>query len=298
MQNLNYICMIPMGFEYFRPQTLDDALNLLSEYEGEAKILAGGQSLIPLLKLRLLSPKYLIDIGRIQSLSYIREKQHSLEVGCLVRHRELEAFEAKNVGLQMLADAASSIGDPQIRNIGTFGGSLAHADPSADWTAVTLTLNARIKLISLSGEREVMAEDFFTGSFSTALRPDEILAGVEIPLRKGRVSSCYQKLKRKAGDFATVGSAVLITFDQSGTCSEAGIALTSVADRPVKVRKAEELLKGRKVEDGIINEVCDVIKESINPPSDIRGSSEYRREMAAVITKRAIFTAIGRISGG
>jgi carbon-monoxide dehydrogenase medium subunit len=290
--------MLPRVFEYFRPKTLEEALQLLSKYKGEAKVLAGGQSLIPIMKLRLASPKYLIDINGLQNLSYQRTIDGHLALGCLVRHKELESFEAGNTGLHVLRDAASLIGDPQVRNMGTFGGSLAHADPSADWPAVALALRAEIKVKSVSGERKIKAEDFFTGPFSTSMNEDELITEISIPLVKGRAASSYQKLERKAGDFALVGAAAFLMLDENSVCTKAGIGLTSVADKPVIAKKAEELLVGRKIDERSVEDACQTIREAINPPSDVRGSSEYRKEMAVVLAKRAILTSLRRISGG
>jgi len=292
------LSMIPKSFEYCAPTNLREALTLLSKFKEDAKILAGGHSLIPMMKLRLLSPKYIIDINRIKELSYIKLRGKNIFIGALTRHYEIEGSDVIKRNLPILAEAAGLIGDPQVRNMGTIGGSLAHADPAADYAAVSLALNATIKVRSLRGERKIPAQKFFLDTFTTALKPTEILTEVIFPLPPERSGGAFAKFERKAGDFATVAAAVQITLDQNDKVKAAGIGLAAAGPKPIKAVKAEKLLIGKVIDEEVMNKVAEQAKEESDPISDIRGSSEYKKEMVKVFVKRALKEALNRAKGG
>jgi carbon-monoxide dehydrogenase medium subunit len=282
--------MLPKNFEYFSPGSIQEATEMLSKYE-ESKILAGGQSLIPLMKLRLASPKYIVDINSMREFDYLRISEDSLQIGCLARHKYFETIDRKE--LLAFPDAARNIGDPQVRNLGTFCGSIVHSDPSADWTAVALAFNAEIIARSKNKRRSIKAEDFFLDAFTTSLERDEIVTEVSIKFVKDETFSSYQKLERKAGDFATAGSAVVLRIKDE-RCIEARVALTSVSNKPVRAKGVEDALLDRKITADILESAAKLASQNLNPPSDIRGSSNYRKAMAVVMTKRALILACKR----
>ncbi|HXQ92096.1 MAG TPA: xanthine dehydrogenase family protein subunit M [Nitrososphaerales archaeon] len=286
--------MIPRSFEYVSPSTLEQALNYLNEYGPNSKILAGGQSLIPLMKLRLASPKYVIDINHISDLDYIREDGAWLRIGALTKHHSIETSELLRHKTQIMSEAASLIGDPQVRNNGTIGGSLVHADPAADWGAVIIALGASLRMVSASGERIVNSDDFFVDSLTSAAKSNEILAEIRVPL-SSRSGGSYTKLERKSGDFATVGVAAQLSLNSSGVCENAGIGLASVAATSIRARKAEAVLKGKEPTRARIEEAARAASEDSKPTDDpLRGSAEYKRAMVRVFTERALSHALSR----
>lgn len=286
--------MIPRSFEYVSPSTLEQALNYLNEYGPNSKILAGGQSLIPLMKLRLASPKYVIDINHISDLDYIREDGAWLRIGALTKHHSIETSELLRHKTQIMSEAASLIGDPQVRNNGTIGGSLVHADPAADWGAVIIALGASLRMVSASGERIVNSDDFFVDSLTSAAKSNEILAEIRVPL-SSRSGGSYAKLERKSGDFATVGVAAQLSLNSSGVCENAGIGLASVAATSIRARKAEAVLKGKEPTRARIEEAARAASEDSKPTDDpLRGSAEYKRAMVRVFTERALSHALSR----
>jgi carbon-monoxide dehydrogenase medium subunit len=289
--------MIPAPFDYHAPASLADAIALLQQHGDEAKVLSGGQSLLPLLKLRLASVSHLVDIGRIPGLEYIREEDGVLRIGGRTRESALERSDLIAARYPILLDTARVIADPLVRNRATVGGNLAHADPANDHPATMIALGARIVATGAGGERTIPAEAFFTGLFSTALRPDEILTEIRVPVPPPRSGGAYVKLERKVGDFATAAAAVQITLDAAGRIERAGIGLTSAGPTPVKAREAEAFLQGRAPEPPVVAEAARLAAAAASPTADRRGSVEYKREMARVLTARALRKAVERAGG-
>jgi len=279
--------MLPAPFEYHAPNTMDEALGLLDELGEDAKVLAGGQSLIPLLKLRFASPAHLVDINKIKDLDFLEERDGMLRVGPLFRHKSAERSSLLASRYQVMADAAPQIADPIIRNRGTIAGSVAHADPSGDWGTVLLALDADLVLRSRSATRTVKAREFFSGPFSTALQPTEILSEIRIPAARPQTGGAYLKLERKVGDFATVGVAVHLTL-ANGTVGRAGIAMTGVGPINVRATAAEEALAGNSLDDAAIAEAARLAAEAAEPLADVRGSVEYKRNAIRVLTARGL----------
>ena len=284
--------MYPSALDYRAPADLGEALVLLREHGDEAKVLAGGMSLVPLLKLRLATPSLVIDIGRIGGLNGIGRDDDALRIGARTTHAEMEA-----AGLQptcrILADAAPLISDPLIRNMGTVGGSLCHADPQGDWGSVMLALDAHCEVRSTSGQRTVAVTDLLDGPFSTTLRPDEVMTSIRVPLPRGAASGTYLKLERKVGDFATVGVAVQVEL-ANGHIGKAGIGLTAVGGTNIKATEAEAFLAGKAPSDEVIAEAARLAAAAAQPRSDIRGSADYKRDVVRVFVQRGLRTAIGR----
>ena len=294
--------MYPPPFEYAAPESLDQALALLAEHGDDAKLLAGGQSLIPLLKLRFAAPALLVDLGRIPRLDAIEERDGALSVGALARHALLAAHPLLARRYPLMASAAPQIADPLVRNLGTIGGSLAHADPAGDWGSVMLALGAEVVARSKAGERTIPIAELFLGALTTALEPGEILTEIRVPAPAGRPGGVYLKLERKVGDFATVGVAVHVEID-GGRIAAAGIALTAVGPRNLAVESAGDALRGavagsaggQSVEKRIA-EVAELAARTAEPESDIRGSAEYKRHVVRVFVERGLRQAIAAAS--
>lgn len=289
--------MIPPKFEYFAPTTVREALGLLRQYGSEAKLLAGGQSLIPLLKLRLATPAYLIDLNRIPGLDQLQEQNGFLSIGALTREADLERSELVRAQYPIVCDTARVIGDPLVRNLATVGGNLAHADPANDHPATMLALGAEIVATGLDGERIIPAAEFFTDFFTTALRPEEMLTAIRLPVPAPGSGGTYVKLERKVGDFAIVGVAAQVTLDASGICTRAGIGLTNVAPTPLQVYAAEALLQGKRLDQASLQQAAQLAAEAARPEADLRGSVEYKRDMVRVLTTRALTGALQRAGG-
>jgi len=286
--------VIPRSFEYVAPTSLQEALTYLDKYGADSKILAGGQSLIPLMKLRLASPKYLIDLNRVSWLDYIREEGGWMKIGPMTRHHSIETSSLLWRKAEILPETASMIGDPQVRNSGTIGGSLVHADPAADWGAVIIALGGSMKLASSSGERTVKADDFFVDSLTSAAKPNEILTEIIFPDHKVS-GGAYGKLERKTTDFATVGVAAQLVLDASGMCERVGIGLSSVAPTNVRASKAEAVLKGKEPTRDRIAEAAKAAAEESKPTDDpLRGSAGYKRAMVRVFAERSLNRALER----
>ncbi|GAB6943446.1 glyceraldehyde dehydrogenase subunit beta [Vulcanisaeta sp. JCM 14467] len=285
--------MYPPKFGYVRVTSLEEAVKVL-ESDENAKILAGGQSLMPMLKLRLIRPSYLVDINRVPNLSYISIESDRIRIGALVRHHQVEVNRDLWKIYPALPETAVQIGDPQVRNLGTMAGSLAHADPAADWPATLIALRASVKILGPPGVREVPVEDFITGPFTTVLGRGEVISEIVIPRFSGNVKSSYVKLERKAGDFAVVGVAVMLRLSQDGSVEDASIGVTAAGPKPFRAREAEKALIGRKPTDGVIEDAAEKAMRESSPISDIRGSAEYKRAMVKVITRRAIRNALSR----
>jgi aerobic carbon-monoxide dehydrogenase medium subunit len=286
--------MIPAAFEYHRPSTLQDAIALLGRLGDDAKVLAGGQSLIPLMKLRLTSPRHVVDINRIAGLGSIVEREGALVIGALVRESELEASDLVRRRFPILADACRVIADPLVRNLATVGGNLAHGDPANDHPAVMLALEAEVVAVGPQGSRRIPVASFFTGPLSTALGPGEILTEIRIPLPPARSGGAYVKMERKVGDFATAAVAVQLALADGGACAHAGIGLTNVGATPIKARRAEDLLTGRQPDDATIREAARAAADESDPAEDLRGSVAYKRDLVRVLTARALRRALER----
>lgn len=279
--------MIPPSFEYLRPKTIPEAIAMLQQHGDAAKILSGGQSLIPMMKLRLARPSILIDINRISGLSHVKEEDGYLKIGGLTREAELEASPLVRSKYPILADTTHVIADPQVRNLATVGGNLAHGDPANDHPATMIALGARVVANGPKGERVIPIEKFFLSIFTTALEPDEILTEIRVPIPPARSAGAYLKLERKVGDFATAAVAVQMTFDEQGACQKVGIGLTNVGATPVKAQKAEEFLLGKKLDDDAISQAAQLAADEAEPSADLRGPVEYKKGLVKELAKRA-----------
>jgi len=289
--------MIPAPFDYHAPGSLAEAIGLLQQHGDEAKVLSGGQSLLPLLKLRLASAAHLVDIGRIPGLEYIREEGGYLKIGGRTRESALERSDVIKAKYPILHDTALVIADPLVRNRATVGGNLAHADPANDHPATMLALGAEVVAAGAGGERVIPITQFFTGIFTTALRPGEILIEIRIPAPPPRSGGAYVKLERKVGDFATAAAAAQVAIGADGKVARAGIALTSAGPTPIKATAAEQFLVGKVPDGAAIAQASKLASDAASPSADRRGSVEYKREMARVLTARALTTAVARAGG-
>jgi CO/xanthine dehydrogenase FAD-binding subunit len=290
--------MKPAPFEYFRPVTLDEALTLLAEHGGDAKPLAGGQSLIPAMNFRLATPAVLVDLNGVSELAYIRNGGN-LRLGGMTRQRAIERSPIVASQAPLVTEAMPSIAHPAIRNRGTIGGSLAHADPAAELPAVMVALNAEFTLKSKTGSRTIPASEFFVGLFTTAIEPGELLTEVEIPKPGKGAGFAFQEISRRHGDFALAGVAAAVALDDRGRCAEARIALLSVGDRPMLAERAAAALKGQKPSGEAIGAAADAAAhDDIDPSSDIHASAKYRRQLANVLTRRVLTRAFARIGDG
>jgi aerobic carbon-monoxide dehydrogenase medium subunit len=286
--------MIPPSFEYLRPKTVPEAVAMLQQHGDEAKILSGGQSLIPMMKLRLARPGVLIDINRISGLSYVKEEGGYLKIGGLTREAELESSPLVRSKYPILLDTAHVIADPQVRNMATVGGNLAHGDPANDHPATMVALGAQVIATGPKGERVIPIEDFFVSLFATALQHEEILTEIRIPVPAARSGGAYFKLERKVGDFATAAVAAQLTLDEKGVCQSVGIGLTNVGPTPVKARKAEEFLRGKKPDESNIAQAAQLAADESTPSPDLRGPVEYKKGLVKELTKRALTRALER----
>ena len=287
--------MIPPQFEYFAPETLDEAISLLDSYGPEASVLAGGQSLIPMMKLGLAAPSYVVDINRLPGLADIREDNGFLHIGSLTREAELDMSELVRAKYPILHDTTAVIADPLVRNMATVGGNLAHGDPANDHPATMLALGAEVAVRGPAGERVIPVSDFFEGVLTTALNQGEILTEIRVPTPPAASGSAYLKLERKVGDYATAGVAAVITVND-GVCQQAGIGLTTAGPIPVKARAAESFLVGKRLDDETIREAARLASQEAQPSADLRGSEEYKRDMVRVLAGRALRLALERVS--
>ena len=291
--------MKPAPFAYARPKTLSEALERLAERE-EAKPLAGGQSLIPAMNFRLAAPTALVDLNRVEELAGIQElPSGGLRIGAMTRHSAVERDQRVRMRAPLLAEAMPYIAHPTIRNRGTLGGSLAHADPAAELPAVIVALEAMLVLRGRSGERRVAAADFFTGLFSTALEPGELLTGIEIPPLAPRTGWGFEEFARRHGDYALAGVAAVITVDSAGRCERARVTLLSVGDGPITATNATAVLAGSDLGDAGFREAAErAARDDIDPPSDIHAPAGYRRRLVRVLTRRALSRAVVRARPG
>ena len=288
--------MYPASFEYFAPESLDEAVETLERYGGEAKVLAGGQSLIPAMKLRVTAPGALVDINRIPGLDGLVEQDGGLHIGALVRHKTCERSELLRGRYRVLGDTAPQISDPIVRNLGTVCGSLAHADPQGDWGAALLAIGADVVIHGPNGERTVALDDFLHGPFATVLEPAEVVTEVRVPDPGERASGTYLKLERKVGDFATAGVAVHVSLD-NGTIGKVGIAFTGVGPRNARAAEAEEALTGAEPTDEAIRSAAQLAAKAAEPWDDHRGTAEYKRNVVRIFTERGLRTAVAAARG-
>ncbi len=291
--------LIPGSFDYLVAHSIEEAVGLLDRYGGDAKILAGGQSLIPLIRFRLASPSVLVDINRIAGLEYVQEADGALHIGTLTREAELDSSSLIRDRYPILYDTSTMVADPVVRNWATVGGNLAHADPANDHPATMLALGARIVAVGPAGERALSIEEFFTDMpFETALHSNEMLKEIRVPAPVQGSGGAYFKLERKVGDYAIAGVAAYITLDGSGNVSYAGIGLTNVGPVPIKARAAEQSLLGKPLDDASIHQAADLAAAASQPTSDTRGPAEYKRDMVRTLTVRALRKALARATGG
>ncbi len=290
--------MIPASFDYHYPSSLDEAVALLTEFGEDAKVLAGGQSLIPMMKLRLAEPAQLIDINGIGDLSYIKEADGFLTIGAMTREVDLEDSDLIRTRYPVLQDTSHVIADPLVRNLATVGGNLAHGDPANYHPATMLALRAELVAQGPSGTRKIAIDDFFVGPLTTALEHNEILTEIRVPIPNGKSGGAYMKLERKVGDFAIAGSAAVVTLDGSGNCTKVGIGLTNVGPTPVRASQAENSLRGKALSTETIGAAADQAAEAAQPISDHRGSAEYKQAMVRELTVRALRKAKERAEGG
>jgi carbon-monoxide dehydrogenase medium subunit len=286
--------MIPAQFEYVRPPNLDEALRILRDREGEAKLLSGGYSLLPLMKLRLAQPELLVDLRDVTGLDGITETDDHLVIGARATHRQVHDHPIVQDRYPALLDVTGGIGDPQVRNWGTIGGSIAHADPASDYPAALIAVRADVVCRSSSGERVVNARDFFVDTFATALEPSEVITEIRVPRRARGTGGAYTKLERKVGDFATVGVAAFVRLADDGSIARAGIGVTGVADTPFAATDAEAVLAGQRPSEDVLRRAGQAAAGQSRPVADVRGPVDYKRAMTAEMTVRSLRKGIER----
>ncbi len=291
--NLSYLMRLPR-FDHLEPETIDEACSLLSKYKGKAKVIAGGTDLLISMKKRQISPQYVVNIKSIPDLDYIRYNQESgLKIGALATHQSIASSPIIKDKFGLLAIACNKIGTPQVRNMGTVGGNICMAAPSADTAPPLIALGARVKLVSSRGERIVALEEFLTGPGDTVLEADETLTEIQVPSLAPHAGGVYLRLsQRSTVDIAAVGVAASITLGEDEICSDAKIVLGAVAPTPIRAKRAEDAIKGKKIEDDLLEETARLASEEARPISDVRSSANYRKEMVRVLTKRAIMQAL------
>ena len=289
--------MIPPSFEYLTPSNISDAVALLQKHGDEAKILAGGHSLIPAMRLRLAEPGYLIDISGIGGLDYIQEESGQLRIGAMTCEAALEESEIVRSQYPLLLDTAKMIADPSVRNMATVGGNLAHGDPANDHPATMLALRASVVAEGPNGTREIKIDDFFPDFFTTALSEDEILTEIRIPTPPSASGGAYLKIERKVGDYAAAAVACQLNIDSSGSIENIGLGLTNVGSTPIRASSAEELLKGKKPDENMLAEAGRLAAADSEPMEDLRGSAEYKRALVNELTQRAIKLSLQRAEG-
>ena len=290
--------MIPPPFEYLSPNQVSEAISLLQKHGEEAKILAGGHSLIPAMKLRFAMPEYLIDISGIDGLEYIREEDGQLKIGAMTRESSLEESNLVKDNYPLLLDTVKMIADPQVRNMATVGGNLAHGDPANDHPATMIALRASIAVEGPNGRREIGIDDFFPDFFTTALEDNEILTEIRIPASQPGSGGAYQKIERKVGDYAAAAVACQLSLEADGKIQQIGIGLTNVGPVPIRSVGAEGNLRGKTPDDSLIQESGRLAAEECNPVDDLRGSADYKRDLVNELTQRAIKISIERAERG
>lgn len=289
--------MIPDKFEYVAPTTMPEVIAFLEQHPGESKVLAGGQSLIPLMKFRLASPAYLVDLQKVPHLDGLMEREGSLVIGAMVRESRLETSTLIQQHYPALHDTSGVIADPLVRNFATVGGNLAHADPANDHPATMLALRASVVAQGPKGRRQITIDDFLVDTFETALAPDELLVEIHVPQPMPHSGSAYVKLERKVGDYAIAGVATQLTLD-GDVCTQAGIGLTNVGPKALRAVAAENFLRGKRLDEETIREAARLAAAAAQPSTDLRGPAEYKGSMVRTLTKRALRTAAQRAMGG
>ncbi|HXE76228.1 MAG TPA: xanthine dehydrogenase family protein subunit M [Candidatus Xenobia bacterium] len=286
--------MIPGSFDYFAPRSLQEAFDLLAEHGDDAKLLAGGHSLLPLMKLRLAAPRVLVDLGRIGDLAYIREEGDEIAIGAMTTHAAIEHSELLRRRARLLGETAAEIGDVQVRNRGTLGGSLVHADPAADYPAAVLALGAQLVLTSRSGQRTVPASDFFVDLLTTAIQPGEILTEIRFAADGPRTGSAYCKLHQPASGFALVGVAARVRLDATGKCEAAAVGVTGVSSKAYRAAQVEKALLGKAPNEKIIAQAAAKAAAGVEPLSDLHASARYRKAMAETFTRKVLAESFSR----
>ncbi len=286
--------MIPGSFSYSSPGSVPEAIELLVQHGFDVKVLAGRESLIPVMRFRLLEPKYIIDINRIPGMNQVEERNGYLSIGALARESAVEQSDIIKRRYPIIYDTAEMIADPLVRNLATMGGNLAHADPGNDHPATMLALRAEVVAVGPNGERVIPIDEFFVDSFATALEPDEILTEIRVPAAKPRSGGAYSKLERKVGDYAVAAVAAYVELGEDGTIQQAGMALTNASYMPIRASNAEKTLGGQQPSDELIREASSVASQEADPSSDLRGSADYKRAMIRTMTRRALAKALDR----
>jgi carbon-monoxide dehydrogenase medium subunit len=285
--------MYPAQFEYHKASTVKEALDLLGKYKDEAKLLAGGHSLLPAMKLRLAQPKHLIDIGKVSGLSGVKEEGGTLVIGAMTTHYAIESSALLKSKCPLLPEVAGHIGDPMVRNLGTIGGSLAHADPAADWPAAAIALNVDLVAEGPKGKRTIKADDFFKGLLTTALADDEILTEIRVPAAAANVKSAYVKFPHPASRFAVVGVAAVLTMD-GGKISKASIGITGAGSKAVRAKGVEAAITGKAADAASIQAAAEKGADGVDVQPDLQGSEEYKKHLLKVFSKRAIEAAAAK----
>ena len=287
--------MKPAPFEYYAPDSIEQAVDLFSQHSGDAKLLAGGQSLVPAMNFRVAQPSILIDLNRVSELSYIREEGNVIRVGSMARERHLEFDSSVEKRTPLLHEAVPFIAHPQIRNRGTIGGSIVHSDPAAELPVLMLALNARLKARNKTGERWIDAQDFFVGMFTTALEADEILVEIELPFMPSHTGWSFMEVALRAGDYAMMGVAALVTVDESGKCIRARLVYLNAGEGPIDAKEAAKQLQGESWNDTLIEEAAVTASEKeINPFGNMHASADFQRHLAKVLTKKTLRVALQR----
>ena len=288
--------MIPRVFDYFDPTSTQETIDLLAKYGDDAKLLAGGQSLLPMMKLRLASPSVIIDLWRIPGLSYIGEENGVIAIGAMTTHYTIQTSELVQRKIPILEQAAKVVGDPLVRNLGTIGGSAAHAAPNADYPVVLVALQAEFCVAGPRGVRTIGSKEFFKDVFTTSLQDDEILNEVRIPIPRTNSSGCYSKLSRRGTDFAVVSVAVMVHRKEDGACESAEIVLGGVGNVPVRATNAENVLRGERLTAQLIDQAGEAAVEGLDPSSDVQADAQYRTDVSKVYVKRALRAAWAKAS--
>jgi aerobic carbon-monoxide dehydrogenase medium subunit len=286
--------VIPGAFSYAAPASVPEAIELLGQHGFDAKVLAGGQSLIPVMRFRLMEPKYLIDINKIPGMDQVEERNGYLSIGALARETAVERSNIIRERYPIILETAEMIADPLVRNLATMGGNLAHADPGNDHPATMLALRAEVVAVGPNGERVIPIDELFVDSFATSLEPDELLTEIRVPAPKPRSGGSYAKLERKVGDYAVAATAAYVELGDNGTVQQAGIALTNASYMPIRASNAEQTLVGDTLSDELVRSAAEAASQEADPSSDLRGSADYKRAMIRTMTRRALNNAIER----
>lgn len=289
--------MYPAAFDYHAPASVRDALSLLGQFKDDAKILAGGHSLVPMMRFRLAQPKHVIDLRKVPGLAGIKEEGGAIVVGAMTTHWQMESSSLLKAKCPILSETASVIGDPQVRNLGTIGGSLAHADPAADQPATMIALGVEMVCEGPKGRRTVKVDDWFQGLMSTAMREDEILVEIRVPAWPSGTGGAYMKFPHPASRFAVVGVGAMVTLDKEGKCTKAGVAVTGAGTKAVRAKGVEAGIVGKKLDAATIEAAAQKAHEGVDVQADLQGSVEYKAHLCRVFAKRAITEAVKRARG-